>query len=138
MSTTKAERALNIRTLMDKQIEDFLASYTVTDVKKEIRESMAKATRSSILKKMGIDVSWNDLRINSDSPLAAKMKKAADDLLDIIEFEKPVLTEKELDNIQKAYRKTYVERMTTMAGKLAEIQAKKDLTEVLGVFENED
>jgi hypothetical protein len=87
---------------------------------------------------MGIDVSWNDLRINSDSPLAAKMKKAADDLLDIIEFEKPVLTEKELDNIQKAYRKTYVERMTTMAGKLAEIQAKKDLTEVLGVFENED
>lgn len=138
MSTTKAERALNIRTLMDKQIEDFLASYTVTDVKKEIRESMAKATRSSILKKMGIDVSWNDLRINSDSPLAAKMKKAADDLLDIIEFEKPVLTEKELDNIQKAYRKTYVEKMTTMAGKLAEIQAKKDLTEVLGVFENED
>lgn len=127
----KTERIAKTRELLTKEIDSVLASTDVESIKSKVTELLNKGMKESILHALGLNTGWDRFTVTHDSPLKHKMVKAVSELMEEIQFTKPVLDDKLLATLQRLYDREYIDAIKKNISKSAEQAAMKDLTVVL-------
>jgi len=127
----KTERIAKTKELLTKEIDSVLASTDAEAIKARVNELLWKGMQESIFQALGLARGWDKFTVRHDSPLKHKMVKAVNELMEDIQFTKPVLDAKLLATLQRLYDREYIDAIKKNICTSAEKSAMQDLNDVL-------
>lgn len=105
------------------------------DLAEKTIDKMHRAMNNSIMQSLGCDISFGEFRVRHDSPLKKRIDQIVSTVLGNVEFEIPVLSDKERGTLQKLFDREYKAALKQHATDLAWGFAERDIKSIV---ENDD
>jgi len=132
---TRVEKAVKAKELLNIEIERALAEMTQDQIEDLVQDRVSKGLQRAIWDRLGFNSFGG---IQNDSVLGRRIDKAISPLLDGIEFEPIVLSDKQKSIIQREYERSYFNEVKQCAYRAGKDAAFADLNTISKIIEESE